>query len=239
MTAGCKRFGYNPAFYGFNKREISILVSAKTPPLSKITFRNMKNAEPIKRKLEQSFGKALALGTGRDKLVQETVSNLSPDAFVDGIMDSARQQEARARRICQTEMTRIESEAAYDVDEEALDQGIELEREWHCRFQNSRDSHIFLEGQTVIGDAPFISGDGNELRFPGDPLAPPEDTINCHCEVTSRAKSQSPELAKLRERTKKKREDWISKQIDSGEFNRWRNERDENGDVTGGEQTWR
>ena len=238
ITKECKRFGYNPAFYQFNRREMAVLVQGYQTPFSKIAFRNIANAEPIKRRLEQSFGKAIVLGTGRDTLVEQVKSDLMQDAFKNGILDTAEQQTSRARTICQTEMNRIESEAQFDADQEALDQGIEMEREWHCRFQNTRDSHVFMEGQVVDGDEPFTSGDGNELRFPCDPSAPPEDTINCYCEVTRRVKSQSPALAQHREEARRKREEWLSKQLDSGEFNRWRNERDKNGELRG-YQTWR
>lgn len=239
ITKDCKRFGYNPAFYQYNRREMFVLVQAYQTPFSKIAFRNIANAEPIKLKLEQSFGKAIMTGMGRDKLVSEIKQDMFQDAFRNGILDTAQQQASRAKSIAQTEMTRIESEAQYDADQEAIDQGVEMEREWHCRFQNTRDSHMYMEGQVVNGDDPFESGDGNQLRFPGDPSAPPEDTINCYCEVTRRVKSQSPALAKLRERARQKREAWIAKQLDSGEFNRWRNSRDRNGNLSDEVQTWR
>ncbi len=45
-----------------------------------------------------------------------------------------------------------------------------------------RPEHIFLQGKSVPIDEPF-SVEGETLRFPGDPLAPPHLTINCRCRL--------------------------------------------------------
>lgn len=64
---------------------------------------------------------------------------------------------------------------------------------------NTRDSHADMEGQTVNGaDTPFISGAGNQLLYPGDPLAPAGEVINCRCYVVSRVKSGSVALTRIR-----------------------------------------
>jgi hypothetical protein len=51
---------------------------------------------------------------------------------------------------------------------------------WQTRGDEQvRESHAAMDGQCVSIDEPFISGDGNELQYPGDPSAPPSDTYNC------------------------------------------------------------
>lgn len=50
------------------------------------------------------------------------------------------------------------------------------------RDSRVRPEHLFLHGKTVsLGDN-FLT-DGAELRFPGDPLAPPHLTMNCRCRL--------------------------------------------------------
>jgi len=44
----------------------------------------------------------------------------------------------------------------------------------------TRPTHEAAEGQRVPVGSPFIVG-GFELRFPGDPLGPPQETIQCRC----------------------------------------------------------
>lgn len=239
IKKGCAAIGYNPTFYVYDRRLMFNLVSQIQPPFSKIAYASLGNEKIISRKLESAFGDAIMRGTGRDSLVartkdalygankitSETIQNAkatgASDEAIKALQKTAERQTSRARTICQTEMTRIESEAQYDADQEAIDQGIEMEREWHCRFQNSRESHMDMEGQVVADDEDFISGDGVHLRFPADPSAPPEEVINCHCEVTRRVKSHSEALARHREEFRKKREQWVK---NAGKDNNWRGE---------------
>jgi len=62
----------------------------------------------------------------------------------------------------------------------------QLEREWvTAEDERVRDSHAEMDGQVVGQDEPFVSGDGNELMYPGDPSAPPEEVIRCRCAVAT------------------------------------------------------
>lgn len=56
-----------------------------------------------------------------------------------------------------------------------------------ARDERVRPSHRRMEGQQRPDGQPFRSGDGNSLRFPGDPLAPVSDTARCRCVRTARA----------------------------------------------------
>lgn len=52
---------------------------------------------------------------------------------------------------------------------------------WICVFRNSRESHMYMHRQKRRQGEPFISGNNNELRYPGDRSAPIEEWINCQC----------------------------------------------------------
>lgn len=58
-----------------------------------------------------------------------------------------------------------------------------LTKTWVSRHDDRvRAAHRMLDGRTV----PFVKAfvvDGSELRFPGDPLAPPSLTIGCRCRL--------------------------------------------------------
>jgi hypothetical protein len=45
-----------------------------------------------------------------------------------------------------------------------------------------RPTHNAANGQTVASDAPFTVG-GAHGMYPGDPILPPSESINCRCAV--------------------------------------------------------
>ena len=50
------------------------------------------------------------------------------------------------------------------------------------RDSKVRPEHAILDGNSVAFDKPF-KVDGFDIRFPGDPLAPPHLTIGCRCRL--------------------------------------------------------
>lgn len=75
-------------------------------------------------------------------------------------------------------------DAAYD---QAIAKGAvkasAVEKVWSSAGDNRvRDSHEALDGQRVAKDGVFVSPlTGASLRYPGDPLAPVAETIQCRC----------------------------------------------------------
>lgn len=64
-----------------------------------------------------------------------------------------------------------------------------LVRQWKTsRDERVRGSHRGMHDQQRPVGQPFMSGTGSLLRFPGDPDAPPSDTVQCRCAVTTRYK---------------------------------------------------
>ena len=52
--------------------------------------------------------------------------------------------------------------------------------------ERTRDSHMFVDGQTVPVDAAFQVGE-TPMQYPGDPTAPASETINCRCVMVAGA----------------------------------------------------
>lgn len=112
------------------------------------------------------------------------------DRMVDRYRERYRQY--RAETIARTESTRVvgaaSKEAARQIEEE---NNIKLDRTWNTTQDGrQRDIHDVMNGQKRGVDDLFIDGDGNLLRFPGDPEAPEETTINCRCVLTVRVASE-------------------------------------------------
>ena len=57
----------------------------------------------------------------------------------------------------------------------------ETTKEWVAvNDARTRDDHSAANGQVVSKNGDFIVG-GAVLRYPGDPLGPPQQVINCRC----------------------------------------------------------
>jgi hypothetical protein len=78
--------------------------------------------------------------------------------------------------------------AAFDVllledeDGNPIGSGLVQVKRWVCMFQNSRETHMEAHDQEVGPGELFVVG-GYECEYPGDPVLPPEEVINCQCEI--------------------------------------------------------
>ena len=98
----------------------------------------------------------------------------------------------RSRVIARSEALRAVHTGNVDMYSQAIDQGRlnddELLRTWvTAADERVRGSHAPMNRRQVRGiNSAFISGDGNPLRYPGDPDAPGSETVQCRCSVTTR-----------------------------------------------------
>lgn len=94
----------------------------------------------------------------------------------------------RAETIARTETLGVVEEARDDAFNQALDDaGIEsglAAKEWSTTLDGrERDSHAEMNGQGQALEDPFLTPDGEELDYAGDPDGSPEEIINCRCTV--------------------------------------------------------
>lgn len=134
----------------------------------------------------------------RDRRFDSTIASaiedgtILEDSQIDRMTDRYRDTmiNYRAENISRTEALRVTSQARQEATRQIMAQADipddRIRRTWIAtRDKRTRDSHADMNGQSVIGnDTPFISGLGNEILYPGDPAAPPEDSINCRCQIT-------------------------------------------------------
>lgn len=97
----------------------------------------------------------------------------------------------RSEVIARTEALRSVHQGVDEMYRQSIADGTlrpdSLSREWNTAHdERVRDSHAAMDGQVQPFGAPFTSGAGNILDYPGDPNAPPEETIQCRCAVGTR-----------------------------------------------------
>jgi len=123
-------------------------------------------ASTTRKQIVRILGEAEAEGVGLD----EAARMLAREA--PGI------SRVRAAVIARTE---THTAAMFGYQEQAKATGLELMKEWvTVEDERAREDHAASNAQTVGMNEPFIVG-GEELQYPGDPSASPEQTINCRC----------------------------------------------------------
>ena len=153
------------------------------------------------RKLLESGDKAALTRALRDRRFDRTVVNTFNNdkklttKQIDTMVDRFREKhlKSRAETIARTEAVRATSIAR----DEALRQTLEstgipaknVRRTWVATLDDMvRENHSSMNGQPVGLDETFTDGNGNSLRFPGDPSAPADTVINCRCAITTKIK---------------------------------------------------
>lgn len=130
-----------------------------------------------------------------DRSVQKAIESgrPMPQEQIDRMVDRYRQNwtNFRAETIARTETLRALNEGNYEAVQQAVDMAFVPEdavsRQWNTAGdERVRDIHATMDQQIVGLDEDFEDGDGNQLRYPGDPNAPPETSINCRCSVGTR-----------------------------------------------------
>ena len=146
--------GVGATFAQYDKRQIGVLIRQEQSPFSKIAYNNLGKNPAIRRMLQNELAQATILGESQEKTV------------------------AQARRVAQTERTRVQSQARWEAGNEAAQMGLRVYNTWRTRMVNSRESHIALNGKSALQGQRFP---GSVLRYPGDPDGQAADVINCHC----------------------------------------------------------
>ena len=163
-----------------NKRMLAELAElAETEsPFTQMSLENLGDEESIRRQLQVEIEKHLRAKEGTAGLVKR-------------IQRATGATMNRARTAAQTEKTRALSGTRYaDVVREylaAYEKAVKNHRkrpeipegQWinPQTAKEPRHEHVAISGKIRPIGQEFLPG----LRYPGDPAAPPSQTINCHC----------------------------------------------------------
>lgn len=148
--------------------ELRVLYDSEVPPFSRMAYTRMGQDKQAMERMRREMHQAIV----RRELLKDILKRL---------MRVTDMEYSAARRVAQTEGNRVMSEARYQACEEAAANGIIYINEWSARMVNTRESHAALNRTTRRQGETWVTIWGNELRFPGDPMAPAREVINCHC----------------------------------------------------------
>lgn len=165
MTQEAAEEGVQASFTVFNARQIDVLIQEEQSPFSRLAYKRLGDNPEARRRLQNELAMASILGEGQEQIIRR-------------IRKVTGQTVAQARRVAQTERTRVQSQARWQAGNEAEQMGLRVYNIWRTRMVRSRESHIALNGKVAMQGERFP---GSVLRYPGDPNGRAEDVINCHC----------------------------------------------------------
>lgn len=165
IEAGASRAGVNASFAMPKREEVRVILDDSQGTFSKIAYHNLGQNETVRKRLQSELAQATVLGESQRKIMAR-------------IRNVTGQSMKQAKRVAQTERTRVQSQARWNAAQEAARQGVQTYNEWRCRFVNSRDAHMERHGKRVLQGQTFPD---SVMRYPGDPNGSAEEVINCHC----------------------------------------------------------
>ena len=165
LSLEADQLGVSATFAQYDKRQIAVLLQEQQSPFSRLAYQNMGQNPAIRRRLQNEMAQATILGESQREIIKR-------------IRKVTGQTVAQARRVAQTERTRVQSQARWQAGNEAAAMGLRVYNTWSTRMINSRESHIRLNGKSALQGERFP---GSVLRFPGDPEGPAREVINCFC----------------------------------------------------------
>lgn len=137
----------------------------------------------------------------RDKRFDSTVRRAArgeiklTEEQIDKMVGRYREKYLRYRSevIARTEALRAVNQGTEEMYQQAFDSGEldpqEVTRKWiTAQDERVRSSHSLLHGTTRKPNEPFETGLAS-LMHPGDPAAPPEETVQCRCALSTRLDS--------------------------------------------------
>lgn len=165
INAGIVNAGLEGKLTRHTKQQIKVLTKEAESPFSKLAYNNLGSIPAVRRRLQNELAQATILGEDQRQIIKR-------------IRAVTGQAEWQARRVAQTERTRVQSQARWEQSNRAEAMGVRVVNEWSAGMVNSRETHIALNGKKARQGECFP---GSPLRFPGDPTAPAREVINCRC----------------------------------------------------------
>lgn len=117
-------------------------------------------------------------------VLQGIIQGESMDEIAKRILPIVDNNRKAAIRNARTMVTGAENVGRLDGYKRLESQGAVLKKVWIATADSrTRDAHLALDGQEVDIDEDFVDGNGDTLRYPGDPQAHPRTVYNCRCSM--------------------------------------------------------
>ena len=173
----------------------------------------------VKRKIDLAYGKSQITKSVTSSILQGSSIGKMADDLQHRIADVSRVSAIRAAR---TSTTAAQNAGRLDSYHAAQNMGIKMRKEWLATLDGrTRHAHAMLDGQKADVDKPF-KVEGNEIRYPGDPLAAPYLVYNCRCTLIAAVYDVDASSAKRRAIDPKTEKSVLIEDMSYTEWARWK-----------------
>lgn len=118
----------------------------------------------------------------KDSLAAGHEAGDNPLELIERIAESGSFAQSRAQRIARTELHAATGAGAHAQQKAS---GV-TQKQWLASPDAAtREDHREMSGQVVDIDDPFLTPDGEELEYPGDPNGSAAQIVNCRCQSIS------------------------------------------------------
>lgn len=178
-----RQAGLNLKFNVYDRNQLAVLVQDGQSPFTKIAYNNLGKDNVIVKRLQ-------------NQLIEATMNGESQQAIIRRIRGITGQSTRQAKRVAQTERTRVQNQGRNQAIDEANEMGVKTQKQWVSRMDSRvRDDHADVTGEIRDSGEAYSNG----LMFPGDPSGAAYQIVNCRCYEKPMVVSVSPALQKHRE----------------------------------------
>jgi len=120
-----------------------------------------------------------------DRMAEAIYLIIEGKTFEDRVADHVRNDDIQGlRTLAESEFHRVYNTGAQDGAKEfQASEGLGVVKHWYTQLDDRvRETHDYLEGQTVSVDEDFYTFDGDHAPFPGG-FANASNNVNCRCLV--------------------------------------------------------
>lgn len=132
----------------------------------------------------------------RRAIAQGVIRGQSMRGMMAGVRDAMDISASDAMRIARTESHRARQEGHLRATERGRELGVKMTRVWVASLDDrTRSSHAQLDG---VEEKDWRLA-GIKPEYPGDPMLPAEESINCRCDTYDKVEGYEPEVRRTRE----------------------------------------
>lgn len=191
VNADLVQLGLDKQYHVFSESAIKKMILTDKITTPYITHEKILNIPKDKRWNMKTINSQVLQGIIQGESIPQISSRIFPEIMDKTDMEGLTEKEKKsvitknkksAIRNARTMVTGVENGGRLDSYKSLSQKGLVMQKVWiSTADKRTRDWHLSMDGQLRNLNENFEDGNGDELRYPGDPKAEPRTVYNCRC----------------------------------------------------------